>query len=161
PDGTSRAVGARLRPILSAARRSRAFVNFDMEQFAFKDQTLRIFRDILEEDEFRDWPDVGIAIQAYLRDSLSDLEELARWVENRGTPVWVRVVKGAYWDYETVAAAQQGWPTPVFTNKWETDANFEQATRFLLEHQELLHPAFGSHNVRSLAYALATADKLG
>ena len=38
-----------------------------MEQYAYKDLTLRIFREILEEDEFRDWPDVGIAIQAYLR----------------------------------------------------------------------------------------------
>ena len=40
-----------------------------MEQYAFKDLTLRIFREILDEAEFRDWPDVGIAIQAYLRDS--------------------------------------------------------------------------------------------
>src|SRR2546428_13252044 len=73
PEGTIRAVGARLRPILSAARRSHAFVNFDMEQYAYKDITLRIFREILEEPEYRDWPDVGIAIQAYLRDCLADL----------------------------------------------------------------------------------------
>jgi RHH-type transcriptional regulator, proline utilization regulon repressor / proline dehydrogenase / delta 1-pyrroline-5-carboxylate dehydrogenase len=161
PEGTSRAVQARLRPILSAARRSQVFVNVDMEQFAYKDLTLRIFREILEEPEFRDWADVGIAIQAYLRDCLTDLEALARWAEQRGTSVWVRLVKGAYWDYETVVAAQQGWPVPVFIQKWETDANYEHATRFLLEHRDWLRPAFGSHNVRSLAYALATAQKLG
>ena len=69
PEGTSRAVRDRLRPILRAARSTRAFVNIDMEQYAFKDVTLRIFREVLAEDEFRDWPDVGIAIQAYLRDS--------------------------------------------------------------------------------------------
>ena len=40
-----------------------------MEQYAYKDLTLRIFREVLDEDEFRDWPDVGIAIQAYLRDT--------------------------------------------------------------------------------------------
>ncbi|HMC87965.1 MAG TPA: proline dehydrogenase family protein, partial [Gemmataceae bacterium] len=161
PEGTSRAVRTRLRPILLAARRSHVFVNVDMEQFAYKDLTLRVFREILEEAEFRDWPDVGIAIQAYLRDCLTDLEALARWAEQRGTPVWVRLVKGAYWDYETVVAAQQGWPIPVFTEKWQTDANYERATRFLLEHHDLLRPAFGSHNVRSLAYALAMAQKLG
>src|SRR5207237_10287417 len=61
----------------------------------------------------------------------------------------------------TVVAAQQGWPVPVFTEKWQTDAKYEQATRFLLEHHDLLRPAFGSHNVRSLAYALAMAQKLG
>jgi len=59
---------------------------------------------VLSENEFRDWPDVGIAMQAYLRDTGDDLEALARWTEQRGTPVWVRLVKGAYWDYETVVA---------------------------------------------------------
>jgi RHH-type proline utilization regulon transcriptional repressor/proline dehydrogenase/delta 1-pyrroline-5-carboxylate dehydrogenase len=161
PEGTSRAVRARLRPIFRAARQADAFVNVDMEQYAYKDLTLRIFREILEEDEFRDWGDVGIALQAYLRECGADLEKLARWAEGRGTPVWVRLVKGAYWDYETVVTAQQGWPVPVFVHKWETDANFEQLTRFLLEHQDVLRPAIGSHNVRSLAYALAAAQVLG
>jgi RHH-type proline utilization regulon transcriptional repressor/proline dehydrogenase/delta 1-pyrroline-5-carboxylate dehydrogenase len=161
PTGTSQAVRERLRPILAAARRQGAFINFDMEQYAFKDLTLQIFREILEEDAFRSWPDVGIAIQAYLRDTARDLDELAAWVERRGTPVWVRLIKGAYWDYETVMADQQGWPVPVFTHKWDTDANYERLTRFLLERPQVLRPAFGSHNVRSLAHALATADVLG
>src|SRR5262249_48558984 len=47
PDGTSRVVRHRLRPILRAAREHGAFVNFDMEQFAYKDVTLRIFREVL------------------------------------------------------------------------------------------------------------------
>lgn len=161
PDGTSRAVRERLRPILRAAIKTRSFVNFDMEQYAFKDLTIQIFREILEEDEFRSWPNVGIAIQAYLRDCLADLEQLAAWAKQRDTSVWIRLVKGAYWDFETVMSAQLGWPVPVFEEKWETDANYEQCTRFLLENHELLHPAFGSHNVRSLAYAMATAKELG
>jgi RHH-type proline utilization regulon transcriptional repressor/proline dehydrogenase/delta 1-pyrroline-5-carboxylate dehydrogenase len=160
PDGTSQAVRARLRPILRAARRHQAFVNVDMEQYAFKDLTLRIFREILEEDEFRDWSNAGIAIQAYLHDTANDLEDLARWAQRRGAPVWVRLIKGAYWDYETVMAAQQDWPVPVFTQKRETDANYERLTRFLLERHALLRPALGSHNVRSLAYALASAQVL-
>src|SRR5262249_52748195 len=102
PEGTSRVVRDRLRPILRAARRHGAFVNVDMEQFAYKEVTLRIFREILEEEEFRNWPEVGIALQAYLSDCSSDVEALARWVEQRGTPIWVRLVKGAYWDYETI-----------------------------------------------------------
>jgi RHH-type proline utilization regulon transcriptional repressor/proline dehydrogenase/delta 1-pyrroline-5-carboxylate dehydrogenase len=161
PEGTSRAVRERLRPILRAARQRSAFVNVDMEQYAYKDVTLRIFREILDEDEFRDWPDVGIAIQAYLRDCAGDLFQLRTWAEERGTPVWVRLVKGAYWDYETIIAQQFGWPSPVWAHKWETDAGYERMTRFLLENRQWLRPAFGSHNVRSLAYALALADSLG
>src|SRR5262249_16616565 len=146
---------------LRAARQSHAFVNVDMEQHAYKDLTLGIFREVLEEDEFHDWPDVGIAIQGYLRSCAKDLEELARSADHPATAVWVRLIKGAYWDYETVVAAQEGWPVPVFTEKWETDANYERLTQFLLEHHTVLRPAFGSHNVRSLASALARADLLG
>jgi RHH-type transcriptional regulator, proline utilization regulon repressor / proline dehydrogenase / delta 1-pyrroline-5-carboxylate dehydrogenase len=161
PAGTSAQVRNRLRPILREARRRGAFVNVDMEQYAFKDLTLDIFKQILEEEEFRDWADVGIAIQVYLRDTERDLEGLLRWAEARGTGVWVRLIKGAYWDYETVMAEQQDWPTPVFCHKGETDANFERLTRFLMIHRDVLYPALGTHNVRSLASALATAEMLG
>jgi RHH-type proline utilization regulon transcriptional repressor/proline dehydrogenase/delta 1-pyrroline-5-carboxylate dehydrogenase len=161
PDRTSRAVRARLRPILRAARERRAFVNFDMEQYEFKDTTLQVFEEVLSEDEFRDWPDAGIAVQAYLRDTAADLERLADWARGRGTAVKVRLVKGAYWDYETILAAQRGWPTPVWSHKWETDAAYERLTRFLLENRRWLRPAFGSHNVRSVAHALALARLLG
>jgi RHH-type proline utilization regulon transcriptional repressor/proline dehydrogenase/delta 1-pyrroline-5-carboxylate dehydrogenase len=160
-EGTSRVVRARLRPILRAARREGAFVNFDMEQYAYKDVTLRIFREVLEEDEFRDWQHVGVALQAYLRDCPADVEALAHWTESRGTPVWVRLVKGAYWDYETIITAQFDWPVPVFTRKWDTDACYERVTECLLRNHTQLRPALASHNVRSLAHALATADTLG
>lgn len=161
PPSTSAAVRDRLRPIFRAARARHAFVNFDMEQHSYKDETLRIFREILEEGEFRDWPDVGIAIQAYLVDCQRDLIDLTDWARRRGTPVWVRLIKGAYWDYETVMAAQEGWPVPVFRHKWETDANYERLSLFLLDNQDALRPAFGSHNIRSLAHAMAAAQVLG
>jgi RHH-type proline utilization regulon transcriptional repressor/proline dehydrogenase/delta 1-pyrroline-5-carboxylate dehydrogenase len=161
PDATSEAVRVRLRPILRLARQYGAFVNFDMEQYSFKDVTLRIFREVLTEPEFRDWRDVGIAIQAYLRDTDADLAELQSWTAARGTPVWVRLVKGAYWDYETILAGQCGWEPPVWLEKWETDAAYERQTRFLLEHYRTLRPAFATHNVRSIAHALAVADELG
>jgi RHH-type proline utilization regulon transcriptional repressor/proline dehydrogenase/delta 1-pyrroline-5-carboxylate dehydrogenase len=161
PAGTSAAVRDRLRPIFRAAMRRGAFINVDMEQHAFKDQTLQIFREILEEDEFRGWANVGIAIQAYLRSCADDLSGLLDWVRRRGTPVWVRLIKGAYWDYEIVVSAQEGWPLPVFAEKWQTDANYERMSLFLLENHAWLRPAFGSHNIRSLAHALAAAQLLG
>ncbi len=162
PEGTSKAVRARLRPILSLARKNGAFVNFDMEQYSFKDTTIRTFRDILSEPEFRDWPHVGIAIQAYLKDTEDDLRRLRDWArDDRKCPVWIRLVKGAYWDYETVIAAQNGWPVPVWTEKWQSDACFERCTRFLMENHQHLCPAFGSHNVRSIAHAIAVAEELG
>ncbi len=161
PTGTSAAVRERLRPILRRAKQRGAFVNLDMEQYSFKDVTLRIFREVLEEPEFRDWGDVGIVVQAYLRDSANDLKKLAEWARTRKTPVWVRLVKGAYWDFETTLARQNNWPVPVFTNKPESDANFERLTDFLLDHHNVLRPAIASHNIRSIAHALASAQERG
>ncbi len=160
PTGTAQVVLARLRPILREAQRRRAFVNVDMEQYAYKDLTLALFKQVLQEPEFCDWPDVGIAIQAYLRDTDNDLRDLATWAQRRGTAVSVRLVKGAYWDYETILAAQNGWPAPVWSKKWQSDAAYEKLTRFLLEQRRWLRPAFGSHNVRSLAHVLAVAHVL-
>ncbi|NOX55646.1 MAG: L-glutamate gamma-semialdehyde dehydrogenase [Planctomycetes bacterium] len=158
--GAAERVKSRLRPILRAACEHGAHVHIDMEHYSYKDLTLAIFREVLMEDEFRDFPDVGIVIQTYLPDAEADLRELLKWAKRRGTPVWVRLVKGAYWDYETVIARLRGWPVPVFRLKWQTDENFERQTRFLMENYRWLRPAFGSHNLRSVAHALAWAEKL-
>ncbi|MGB8700252.1 MAG: L-glutamate gamma-semialdehyde dehydrogenase, partial [Thermosynechococcaceae cyanobacterium] len=89
-----------------------------------------------------------------------DLQQLINWAKQRGAPLTVRLVKGAYWDQETIIARQNHWPTPVYNHKSSTDANFERMTQRLLEHHEVLHAAIGSHNVRSQAHALAIAQAL-
>ncbi|HXM32634.1 MAG TPA: L-glutamate gamma-semialdehyde dehydrogenase [Chthoniobacterales bacterium] len=151
----------RLRPILRRARELGAFVNFDMETYAHKNTTLELFRKLFTEPDFRDWPHAGIVIQAYLRDAERDLRDLLDWGRARGTRFTVRLVKGAYWDYEKIKAAQNGWRVPVFLQKPESDANFEKCTRILLENEAIVTAAFGSHNVRSIAHAQAFAEKLG
>ena len=161
PRGTADRVLARLRPLWRLARAHGAQVHVDMEHYATKDLTLAIFKQIAAEEEFRDWPDCGVVVQAYLRDAGRDLEGLAAWTRQRGTPVWIRLVKGAYWDAETIHARAAGWPVPVWQEKWRTDACFEAATRYLLEHADMLRPALGSHNLRSLAHGMAVAEHLG
>ncbi len=161
PVRSSNAVKARLRPILQAARDNDAYVHVDMEQASYKGLTQQIFREVLMEDEFRDWSDVGIVIQAYLADAEADLLAFREWVAERGTPISIRLVKGAYWDYETIHAGSRGWKTPVFQQKWQTDANFEKLTRMLFEERTWLRPQIASHNLRSLAHAVTCAKQLG
>ncbi|HTZ22337.1 MAG TPA: proline dehydrogenase family protein [Opitutaceae bacterium] len=161
PENALNALRQRLRPILRRAAEVGAFVNFDMESHQLKALTLELFRAIGEEEEFRERPAVGIALQAYLRDAEGDLRGLIAWARARRRPIGVRLVKGAYWDYETVVAQQRAWPIPVWSRKPETDANYEKLTRLLLEHADIVAPAFASHNVRSCAHALAQAERLG
>jgi RHH-type proline utilization regulon transcriptional repressor/proline dehydrogenase/delta 1-pyrroline-5-carboxylate dehydrogenase len=161
PALATNSVLARLRPILRAAQRCGAFINIDMEHYAVKDLTLDIYKHVLSEPEFRDWTDCGIVIQAYLIDGERDTAELIDWARRRGVPLTVRLVKGAYWDSETAAAKRDGRQSPVFTEKWQSDASFERVTRMMLENADIIRPAFASHNVHSIAHALALERMLG
>ncbi len=151
---------ARLRPILRLARDEGAFVHFDAEHYDVKDLTLQLFRDLLSEEEFAG-VEAGVVIQSYLRDSRDDLADLIAFSAARERPVTVRLVKGAYWDTETVVAQAEGWPAPVFERKAETDANFERCVRLLHDHHGEVRAAFGTHNLRSLAYAVEYARSRG
>jgi RHH-type proline utilization regulon transcriptional repressor/proline dehydrogenase/delta 1-pyrroline-5-carboxylate dehydrogenase len=159
-EATMERVARRLRPILRAAREVNAYVHVDMEQYTYRALTYDLFCRVLGEDEFRDWRDVGIVVQAYHSDAEGELRMLRDWVARRGTPITIRLVKGAYWDYEVLSARRLGWPEPVYLEKWQSDACFERCARFLVEHHDQLQPAFGSHNIRSLAYAIAAAEAL-
>lgn len=160
PDETLARVGSRLRELFRTAKRLGAFINVDMESYEKKSLTLQIFQTILSEPEFNAWTDVGIVLQCYLRDTPADLVALRDWSAQRGTPVWVRLVKGAYWDFETIRAHANGWPVPVFEQKWQSDVCYEQATRFVLLNRQHLRPALASHNIRSLAHGIAAARVL-
>lgn len=161
PEPSITALKERLRPILRRAAALGAFINFDMESYGFKDLTLALFRSIAEEPEFAHGPMLGIAQQAYLRDCDADLRDLVAWARAQRRPLTVRLVKGAYWDYETILAEQRGWPCPVWPHKAATDAAYERCTTFLLGHADIITSAFATHNVRSCAHAIAQADRLG
>jgi RHH-type proline utilization regulon transcriptional repressor/proline dehydrogenase/delta 1-pyrroline-5-carboxylate dehydrogenase len=158
--GSEERVADRIRTLLRHAQNVGAAVHFDMEQYEYKDLTLSILKRLLLEDEFRDRADLGVTLQAYLRDSYADLKDLIAWAKQRGTPVTVRLVKGAYWDQETIKAQQKHWPQVVYNDKAATDANYERMTQLLLENHEYLYAAIGSHNVRSQALAIAIAESL-
>jgi RHH-type proline utilization regulon transcriptional repressor/proline dehydrogenase/delta 1-pyrroline-5-carboxylate dehydrogenase len=158
--GSQERVSDRIRTLLRRAKELRVAVHFDMEQYAYKDITITILKQLLMEQEFRSRTDIGITIQAYLRDSEQDVQDLISWLKQRGYPLTVRLVKGAYWDQETIKAMQKDWQQPVYNDKAATDANFETITQLLLENHEYVYSAIGSHNVRSQAHAIAIAETL-
>jgi len=161
PDGTYRAVAARLRPIVELAAAESCGLIFDMEQAETKNLLLEMFRRLFAEDAYRVFAHAGVAMQAYHRETEQDIRDLIAWAERRGTPITVRLVKGAYWDSDTVRYRQAGWPVPLFEHKAETDTNYEALIPLLFRHREVIRPAFGTHNLRSLAVIEATAESLG
>lgn len=150
----------RLRPLFRQAKQIGAAVLLDMEHTGLKNLTLAMFKKLLEEPEFQDYEHAGIVIQAYLKDSEQDLRDLIDWAKARGRRITIRLVKGAYWDQEVILARQQNWEIPVFTNKYETDANYEKLARILLENHQHVSFACASHNIRSISYVWEVAKEL-
>ncbi|PLZ86654.1 L-glutamate gamma-semialdehyde dehydrogenase [Fischerella thermalis] len=161
PQGSEARVSDRIRILLRRAKELGVAVHFDMEQYEYKDLIFNILKKLLlQEEEFRTRTDIGMTIQAYLRDSEQDAKALIDWAKERGYPMTIRLVKGAYWDQETIKAEQKHWPQPVYNDKAATDANFENITQLLLENHQYVYAAIGSHNVRSQAHAIAIAQSL-
>ncbi|HEV2724596.1 MAG TPA: proline dehydrogenase family protein [Thermoleophilaceae bacterium] len=147
----------RMRPLLWRARELDAHLHIDMESLDALETTLDLVGELLDEDELRDGPSAGVVLQAYLRESPEQLDRLLDWARQsrRQPPLTVRLVKGAYWDHEVVEARQHGWKPPVFELKAESDRNFEQLTRRLLDARPAVRVAVASHNLRSVAHAIA------
>jgi RHH-type proline utilization regulon transcriptional repressor/proline dehydrogenase/delta 1-pyrroline-5-carboxylate dehydrogenase len=154
----------RLRELLRRAKRLDAHLHIDMESLDTREAVTDLVIDLLREDEFRDGPSTGVVLQAYLRDAPDLLDRLLDFTTttDRAHPLVVRLVKGAYWDHEVVEARQHGWSTPVFEEKAESDRTFEHLTRRLLDARaQGISPAIASHNLRSVAHAIAYNRRTG
>jgi proline dehydrogenase len=163
PDIGREDAARRMRPLLARAKELGAHLHIDMESVDTLEATLDLVIDVLDEPEFRDGPSTGVVMQAYLRESPAQLERVAEWAGSAGRqpPLVVRLVKGAYWDHEVVEARQHGWTPPVFEEKADSDRNFEALTGRLLDAWPHLRPAIASHNLRSVAHAVAANRAAG
>ncbi len=163
PERGRRDAAERLRPLLRHADELGAHIHIDMESLDSREAVLDLVLEVLAEEEFLRGPSAGLVLQAYLRDSPEQLERILEWAPSSGRtpPLTVRLVKGAYWDHELVQASQHGWPTPVFQVKAECDRNFETLTRRLLDPRSAVRVAVASHNLRSVAHAIAYNRSIG
>ena len=113
PEGAITHLKERLRPLFRRAKELGVFINLDMENYGLKNLTLcACSRACWTSRSSPIIDDAGIVIQAYLRDSADDIERLLAWAKERSRRITIRLVKGAYWDYETVMARQRGWAIP-------------------------------------------------
>lgn len=157
-EGSVQAILKGMRRICARVVALKGFLCIDMESYRFKEITLEVYRRL--KLEYRAYPHIGIVLQAYLKDSDRDLSDLLSWASAENVPISVRLVKGAYWDYETVKAGQMGWEVPVRTIKAETDAAYERLARMIFENHRICHFACATHNIRSISAVIEIAKEL-
>lgn len=150
----------RLKPIYRKIIEIEGSLCIDMETYQMKAITFEVFRRLRSDPEFKHYTHLGIALQAYLRDTANDLEKLLAWARNHKLPIEIRLVKGAYWDYETIVAEQNGWAARVWDHKSQTDTAFETLAQTILENHDICYFACGSHNIRSIAAVIEMAKWL-
>ena len=146
--------------------RVQKFVNLDMESYRDLALTAEAFIRTLEQDEFKNYP-AGMALQAYLPDSYILLQEIVRWARKRvadgGSPVKIRIVKGANMEMEQIESAVFDWPLAPFDNKLDVDANWKRMVDFGMkpENIEAARLGIASHNLFDIAYAYLVARANG
>lgn len=141
-------------------------VNLDMEEYRDLEITTKAFIDTLEKSEFKDYK-AGIVLQAYLPDSFAIQQELTRWARRRvadgGSPMMLRIVKGANMEMEKLESALFNWPLATYDNKLEVDANYKRMVQYGMqpENARAVNLGIASHNLFELAFAREMAKSTG
>ncbi len=155
-ESTYAKVAPRLRRILQEAQREEVFINIDAEHYHYRDIVFKIYGKVLREtSELKDFSQTGIVVQAYLRDGSDHLRDVAKLAQSRKLRMPIRLVKGAYWDAETIEGEAHQFIAPQFLNKEETDLHFRQLAYLALENNEWIQLAIGSHNLQDHAFVEA------
>lgn len=151
----------RLSEIARRAKKYGALMYVDAEDSGNNDIIYESFKRVFSSPEFVDMHLPGIVIQAYAKNSEARVADMLDFAKKRGAPIAIRLVKGAYWDFEKVISSQNHWTFPLWSKKQSSDAHYEHLSRVLLDNHTVCLPAFGSHNIRSLSHACCYAEEIG
>jgi proline dehydrogenase len=122
---------ANVKRLVEAAQAVESFIRIDMEQSAFTDATLRIYRRLREEGLER----VGTVLQSYLYRSERDLAELLPLQPN------LRIVKGAYLEPPEIAYPRKADVDGTYARMVETSLLGEGYTAIATHDEQLIERA--------------------
>ncbi|MEE4204731.1 MAG: bifunctional proline dehydrogenase/L-glutamate gamma-semialdehyde dehydrogenase PutA, partial [Erythrobacter sp.] len=145
------------------ARDANIHFTVDAEEAERLEVSLDIIEALVGDDEIfmrpdgSRWEGFGLAIQAYQKRGVPLCDWIAKLARRHGRKLFVRLVKGAYWDSEIKISQVGGYPDyPVFTRKIATDVSYLACAARLFEHDDVIYPAFATHN----AYTVAVVKEL-
>jgi RHH-type proline utilization regulon transcriptional repressor/proline dehydrogenase/delta 1-pyrroline-5-carboxylate dehydrogenase len=163
-DYTIESIAARLKLLYRAAIENSVegrpkFINLDMEEYRDLHLTVDVFKKVLEDAEFCHLP-AGIVLQAYLPDSYQIQKDLTTWakkrIENGGSWIKIRIVKGANLAMEQFEASSKGWAQAPYASKLEVDANYKRMVSYgcTPENARAVRLGIASHNLFDIAFAM-------
>ncbi len=143
------------------ARRAAALgvqLTIDAEEADRLDLSLDVIQALAADTATREWPGLGLAVQAYGKRALDVIDWTAGTARAQGRRMTIRLVKGAYWDSEIKRAQERGLEGyPVYTRKLTTDVSYLTCAGALFRHADAILPQFATHNAHSIASILELA----
>ncbi len=153
-------LSAKLIALCEAAARAGIGLTVDAEESERLELWLDIVEQALASPVTKTWNGFGIAIQAYQKRAPQVIDLVAALCRTHDRKMMVRLVKGAYWDSEIKRTQMNGLSDyPVYTRKTATDVSYLACARRLLGYNDLIYPAFGTHNAFTIASIMAIAPK--
>lgn len=149
----------KLKVIIKKAQETGVTITFDAEECHRLDAYIQTITDLMLDSECRDFDGIGFVVQAYQKRAAYLIEHIKNLARKTNKRIYVRLVKGAYWDSEIKHAQENGTKDfPVFTEKDFTDANYIACAKRMLELQNFIYPQFAGHNAQTIATILEIAQ---
>ena len=147
-----------VRELAIKARDADIHFTIDAEEAERLELSLDIIEELVADDALfaradgSSWTGFGLAIQAYQKRGVPLCDWVAKLARRHGRKLFVRLVKGAYWDSEIKLSQVGGFDDyPVFTRKRATDVSYLACAARLFEHDDVIYPAFATHNALTIA----------
>jgi RHH-type proline utilization regulon transcriptional repressor/proline dehydrogenase/delta 1-pyrroline-5-carboxylate dehydrogenase len=133
-------------------------LTIDAEEADRLDLSLDVIEALAKDPVTRDWPGLGLAVQAYGKRALEVIDWVAATAQGCGRKMTLRLVKGAYWDSEIKRGQERGLDGyPVYTRKVTTDVSYLACVGRLFKHADSIYSQFATHNAHSIAAVLELA----
>ena len=146
-----------IRDLAVKARDADIHFTIDAEEAERLEVSMDIIEELVADDDlFRRpdgsrWEGFGLAIQAYSKRGIWVCDWAGKLARRHGRKLFVRLVKGAYWDSEVKLSQVGGYSDyPVFTRKVATDVSYLACAARLFEHADMIRPAFATHNAYTI-----------
>ncbi|WP_394270266.1 bifunctional proline dehydrogenase/L-glutamate gamma-semialdehyde dehydrogenase PutA [Qipengyuania sp.] len=153
-----------VRDLAATARDANIHFTIDAEEAERLEISLDLIEALVSDDSLFICPDggrwegFGLAIQAYQKRAVPLCDWVVRLARKHDRRLFVRLVKGAYWDTEIKLSQVGGLNDfPVFTRKLATDVSYLASARRLLGAPDAIYPAFATHNAYTIGAIKAMA----
>ena len=125
-------------------------ITIDAEEQDRLSISLEIIKIMAQSQKIKDWPGFGMALQAYGKRSMDSINWLEKVLKTRSS-MHLRLVKGAYWDYEIKnSQVLSHIDYSVFTKKSVTDLSYLACAKRIFEIDSI-YPKFATHNAHTVS----------